>query len=152
MKRLNNKGFTLVELIATIVLLALVMGIGSYSITKIIENSKKKDYNLLIENINNAIEDYYIECKYDNGDDSTIECPGLSGGYYSVSLNTLVKYGFLTGNEKNASDEYTLINPIIKEEEKKNISDCIIKYKYENGKMVVQSGGQNTHGSCPSSY
>ena len=59
----NTKGFTLVELIATIVLLSLVMGIGAFSITQIIKSAKEKDYKLLIENINNAAELYYQECK-----------------------------------------------------------------------------------------
>ena len=42
----NNLGFTLVELIATIVILALVMGISTYSISAIINNAKEKNYEL----------------------------------------------------------------------------------------------------------
>lgn len=145
MKRIDNKGFTLVELIATIVLLALVMGIGSYSITKVIENSKKKDYELLIENINNAAEDYYIECEYGGTASSSLVCDN-SSGYYSVSLGLLVKYGFLTGNAKDSSDEYTLVNP----NDDKNIAGCAIKINYNSGKVLVEAS--NPTGSCPTSY
>ena len=44
MGRMNRKGFTLVELIATSVLLSLMMGIGAYSITNVIKSSKEKDF------------------------------------------------------------------------------------------------------------
>ena len=51
MRRLDSKGFTLIELIATLVVLTLVMGLGAYSITGIIKSSKEKDYELLIKEI-----------------------------------------------------------------------------------------------------
>ena len=44
MKKLDNKGFTLVELIATIIVLSIVLGIGAYSMIGLIENSREKDY------------------------------------------------------------------------------------------------------------
>lgn len=139
MKRLDNKGFTLVELIAVIVLLALIMGIGSVSITAVLNNSKKKDYELLVGNIKDASENFYIECKYNGG---ISECSQLSSG---ISLGTLVKYGFLTGNEKDGNT-YTLINPI----DKKNIFNCTIKIEYNNGDVIVSA--KNPTDSCPTSY
>lgn len=68
--KVNNKGFTLIELIATIVILALVMTIGSFSITAIIKNSKEKEYSLLLKEINNAVEIYYQECRYADSDNA----------------------------------------------------------------------------------
>ncbi len=41
MKRLNKKGFTLVELLAVIVILALIMAIAIYSISGILQNSRE---------------------------------------------------------------------------------------------------------------
>lgn len=142
MKNMNNKGFTLVELIATVVLLVLVMGIGAYSITAIIEKSKEKDYNLLIENIKNASEDYYIECQYGDVDLDIIDCDG------SIKLGDLVNYGYLTGNGKDSDDKYTLVNP----NNKNSIVDCTIEINYDDGKVIVTSLGQNETNSCPSSY
>ena len=41
---MNKKGFTLVELLATLIVLALVMSLGTYSISSIIENSKENTH------------------------------------------------------------------------------------------------------------
>ena len=64
MKKLNRKGFTLIELIAVIVLLSIVSVIGSYTVSSIITNSENKNYELLIKNIFTGVESYYQECKY----------------------------------------------------------------------------------------
>ena len=87
----NNKGFTLVELIAAIVLLSLVVGITSYSIIGIINRNKEENYNLLIKNINSAAETYYQECRYSNND--MINCNKIENDEYMVSLGDLVNYG-----------------------------------------------------------
>lgn len=135
MKKIDNKGFTLVELIATIVLLSLVMGIGAFAITKIINNAKEKDYQLLIENINNAVELYYQECKFV---DDNCQTP--------ITLGFLVNNGYLKGNSKitegTDKDKMTIVNP----NNDKNISDCWIKYEYKNGKIVISA---ITSENCP---
>ena len=51
MKRLNKKGFTLVELLAVIVILALIMAIAIYSISGILQSSREnifKDNGLVV--------------------------------------------------------------------------------------------------------
>ena len=51
MKRLNKKGFTLVELLAVIVILALIMAIAIYSISGVLQNSREgifKDTALIV--------------------------------------------------------------------------------------------------------
>lgn len=145
MRNINNKGFTLIELIATLVLLVLVMGIGVFSITKIIENSKNKDYELLIKNIKDASEVYYHECKYGSVDSNIINgCDDLD----NVELGTLVKYGYLTGNSKINDGKYTLVNP----NDGKSIIDCIIKINYDNDNGKINVSAINQTGSCPTSY
>lgn len=143
MRDINNKGFTLVELIATIVILALVMGIGAYSVTSIINKSKDKDYDLLIENINNAAESYYIECKFANND--SCEPP------ITITLQTLVDSGFLKGNstfkEGDNKDKFTIVNPSKNDD---NISDCKISITYNDGKIEVVA--VNPKESCPTNY
>ena len=48
---MNNKGFTLVELLGTIVILAIIVGISSYSIITVLNNTKKKNYQFLVDKI-----------------------------------------------------------------------------------------------------
>ena len=43
-KRLNNKGFTLVELLAVIVVLAIVMGIAAVAITNVLDSTRKNAF------------------------------------------------------------------------------------------------------------
>ena len=135
MKRMNNNGFTLVELLATLVILAIIMGIGGFTITNVIENSKKKDYDLLIENIKSSVELYYQECTYVNDD-----CNG------QITLGYLVTNGYLKGNSKDSEGRQTLVNP----NDGEPISECVISYEYINGEMVIKA--ENPTGSCPKSY
>lgn len=166
MKKINNKGFTLVELIATIVILSIIMGIGTYSITKIIKDSKEKDYELLIKEIVDATEIYYQECRFSRND--KITCPGLDGdGYYSfldkdnnnmknddektLTLGTLVDYGYLKGNgtvKVDDNEKFVVVNPKTNE----NISICAIKYRYNTNTKKIEIYKADSNGDCPSSY
>lgn len=51
---MNNKGFTLVEILATIVLIALLLGLGIPGVMKISENMKKRAYNTKVDLIEQA--------------------------------------------------------------------------------------------------
>lgn len=147
---MNRKGFTLIELLATIILLALVVGISSYAITTLIQNSKNRNYELLISNIKDASELYYQECRY--GDVSGIDCTKETDNSYKVSLGELVSYGYLKGNDTVKSEnttingKYTIVNP----KDNKNISACVIKILYSNGSVTVSA--VTTTGSCPTEY
>ena len=145
MRRLNKKGFTLVELIATIALLALIMGLGGYAITGVINNSKEKNYELLKKEIKNSVELSYQECL---DPPSGIICPekDIVSEYYNVKLIDLVTRGYLKGNAKADDGTFILTNP----KDGNNIGDCQIRYKYKNGKVVVEA--VNPTGSCPIDY
>ena len=137
MEKLNKKGFTLVELIATIVVLALVVSISAYAITNIINSAKEKNYELLIKNIIDASETYYQECKYSNN--SGITCDD------TVTLQDLVNYGYLKGNGTK-DDKMEIVNP----KNNIDIGECSIAVKYENGKLTIESMSNNN--SCPNDY
>ena len=135
---MNRKGFTLIELLVVLVLLAIVMGIGSYAITNIIKNSKERNYELLITHIKEASELYYQECKFANT--GAIECD------YTPTLGKLVQYGFLKGNAKQGGKlgDYTIVDP----RDNTDISDCEIEISYDSGKIIVK--GNTADEKCPS--
>ncbi len=137
---MNSKGFTLVELLATIVLLALIMGITTYSIASIIQNSKNKNYELLVNNVKTASELYYQECKY--GDASAISC-NIANNKIITKLATLVEYGYLKGNSTNDDKHYTIVNP----KNNENIGECYIEIAFVNGRIQVVSTTDNEN--CP---
>ena len=122
----NEKGFTLVELLATVVLLAIILTLGTYSITTIIKNTKEKNYNLLVKNIESAVLLYYEECKYAASDD--IVCSEDN----TVSLGDLVKYGYLKGNGKK-NDQYSIVNP----KDNTDISSCRIGFSMSGSDLSL---------------
>ena len=122
----DRNGFTLVELLAVIILLSIIMGIGTVSVTSIINNAKEKDYQKLVGEIGNALEVYYQECKFMNNN-----CDSDN----TITLRFLVENGYLKGNATGNGGNMTLVNPMKRDKidgDKGIISDCQIKYDFEN--------------------
>lgn len=63
MKKLNKKGFTLVELLVVIVILVIIMSIAIPSITSSLDRSKEKQRKAKIELIESAGEIYFDKYK-----------------------------------------------------------------------------------------
>lgn len=95
MKRLNKKGFTLVELLVVLVILVVIMSIAIPSITSSLERSKEKQRDATIKLIVSAGE-LYMD-RYKNTFDFE-----LNNG---VKVATLISKGFLT--EEEAKDPFT---------------------------------------------
>ena len=68
---MNNKGFTLVELIATIALLAIISIISFVSINAVIDSSKINEWNALVNSIKSATKEYVSDNRYNNDFDIT---------------------------------------------------------------------------------
>ena len=135
---MNNKGFTLIELIVTIVLLAVMLSIGAFSVISLVNNSKQRNYGTLIKSIKAGVESYAIECTYAKNSDITC------ASNRRITLGKLVEYGFLSGNEKDTDKKYTIINP----KDNKSIANCNVQYDIDaNGKVTVKA--ITTTGSCP---
>ena len=120
---MNRKGFTLVELLATLVILGLIVSIGSVAITKTIKNSREKNYNILIENIKSAVSVYYQECEFAPSDN--IDCTN------PVKISTLIDGGFISPNYDNGSYKY-VIDPRDDGKNETEISRlCNVRYYYD---------------------
>ena len=63
---MNNKGFTLIELIVTIALLAIILTISFVSITAVINSNKEEQCNNLVNSIKSASEEYVSDNRYNS--------------------------------------------------------------------------------------
>ena len=80
----SNKGYTLVEILAVVIILGILSLIGVISYTRYISSSKKQAYNTLAKSAYQAAEEYYMN-------DNLID---------EVTLNELVELQYL----ENATD------------------------------------------------
>ena len=93
MKRLNKKGFTLVELLAVIVILALLMVVATRSIGAVLTNSKKSamdtEFKKLVTSANT-----YLQTKSLLASPDTSSMPGFQcdGGTYICGQDADYKY------------------------------------------------------------
>lgn len=67
MKKLNKKGFTMIELLAVLVILVVIMAIAIPSVTSSIERSKQKEYDQKVKLIESEAELYIDRHSYTIG-------------------------------------------------------------------------------------
>lgn len=122
---MDNKGFTLVEMLATVVILGIVMGIATYGVISAIDKSKEKSEKLFVSKLEDVIQSYigdnrmnwrtgtiignFIKCRRFNDDDSscisdddsrTANFYGINGdglNNSSFSLNVLANERYIQG-------------------------------------------------------
>ena len=85
--RLNKKGFTLVEILAAIVILGILMGLAIVAVSSILSNSKEGFYDNLEDQLILAAKSYY-------GDHRTL-LPQNIGQERQVTVETLIKNNYL---------------------------------------------------------
>ena len=94
---MNNKGFTLVELLAVLVILSLLITVAVPSVNKILLNINENMYCEKFTNIENAArlyaEDYYM-------DQSSIDEKVIEG---SIPLSILIEKSYLSKNEETCA-------------------------------------------------
>lgn len=132
---MNNKGFTLVETLAVLVILGIVLSIGGYSIVNYLSFSKEKSLNMFKENVKSGMINYYNECKYMSPTDNICKLNGISVIDYNNNNNNntltttvakLAEYGFLENQGKKEDDVLIVKNPITN----KVINDCKVSITY----------------------
>ena len=96
MKRINNKGFTLIELLGVIVIIAIILGVGTYGIVNLVNKSKEKGSLISETSIKKSASLYA-----DEADDSLWIDPG-SGNYkyYCITIEELINKGIIKKNAK----------------------------------------------------
>lgn len=119
MRKINNSGFTLVELLVVIVILVIIMSIAIPSVTSSLERSKEKQKNAKIYLIESAAEIYVDRHK------NTITNGSV------ITINNLIKEGLLTIEEAKDpfNEKRTLCGHVIYQNNKytfiENLSECI---------------------------
>lgn len=116
MKKLNNKGFTLVELLAVLVILIAIMSIAIPSISSSLERSKDKQNEAKIKILESAAELYVTDHK-----NKIIEyMVENSYDYCTIGIKTLKDGGYIDadaasdskGNDFTGCIKYTKNNSI----------------------------------------
>ena len=64
----NKKGFTLIELMAVIIILAIILAIVVPKVFKSIDESKKRACNVQMNNITDAAATYFTKYRYNDAD------------------------------------------------------------------------------------
>lgn len=100
----NNHGFTLVELLAIIVILGIIMALAAPSMTKQISEKEKTDQTILDEKIHNASKLYAAKYYSDKIVDKP-NCNYTTNEYdIKFSLNDLEQDGLINLKDKCASE------------------------------------------------
>lgn len=92
---MSKKGFTLVELLAVIVILAIIMAIAIPAVQNTISSSKDKLYNLVVKQIEDAAKQYMLKSS------ASTEIPTGPAVIGLVHLSDLIDGGFLEGTVQN---------------------------------------------------
>ncbi len=89
---MNKKGFTIVELLVTITLLAIISTIATISITSFINKNKENNYEILKNTILQASKEYVTDNRYGSVE-SSITAQYLLDNHYITSGFTDPKTG-----------------------------------------------------------
>jgi len=121
---MNKKGFTLVELIALILVLSIILTVTFISLTDSIENTKESEYKNFISNLELAAETYAnLPGVYKDIDEKL-----KKGNTVQILITDLINAGVI--------DEIP-INPKTNEE----FNDYIIVEKNSNNELIFEVSG-----------
>lgn len=143
---MNNKGFTLVELLATIILIGLLIGIGVPGISRISKNMKEKSLNTKTD----LLEQHAVLWGQDNKallqTDNDCEIDNDKYNCKKLSIYNLIEEGYLDSESYN---EVIYTNPV----NDKNLAnkdicvECNI-HIYKKNNRVYAYFGDKSCSSC----
>lgn len=89
---MNKKAFTLIELLATIIILGIILSIVAINVSDYINDAKEKSYNTLIKSIETSTELYVAD---HSGEFPELEVPGST---FDIQISDLVDNEYLTAD------------------------------------------------------
>ena len=173
--KLNNKGFTLVEVLAVVTILTILGGVAITNILSSINTSKDASYKIMINDIVTASKTLYEEVnfgipikEYTTEGNQETDITISTDNTITTNIQTLVSNGYLNGtdrcnqkiknNEENIETEKKCIisdeensntKVVINPKTKKDIGSCKITIKKEeNGTYTVTTTSPDS--KCPS--
>ena len=144
---MNKKGFTLVELIGVIVILAILSILATKTYGNIIDKVAKKQLNEKILTIEKAAMSYGQDNKNLLTDSCTIDGKTYSN-CKTVTVSDLISNNRIDSDEKDSSGNTTLINNVTKNDMK---NDKVFIYRKNNRVYATMdcSNFVSNNGVCP---
>ena len=104
--KLNRKGYTLIELLAVILIIGLVLGFSTYGIINAFNTSKNKSLNISINSIKEAAETYATE----KNDDSSywLDITDKDNKYFCTTIEELMNKGLLDKKANIKSKDFDI--------------------------------------------
>ena len=104
--KLNRKGYTLIELLAVILIIGLILGFSTYGIINAFNNSKNKSLTISINSIKEAAETYATE----KNDDSSywLDITDKENKYFCITIEELMNKGLLDKKANIKSKDFDI--------------------------------------------
>lgn len=94
---MGKRGFTLVEMLAAIILLAILMGFATVSYSKALKRGREKSFDIAVNSFSDAVISAYTDCSANLSDNSFCTNHSLPnvGSTDTIYLSELVRYQYI---------------------------------------------------------
>ena len=129
MKKMNYKGFSLIEILATIAIIGILAGLSIMGYSRIVSNSRMKAYEVMAASVQTAMDNYTLD--HPNVKEMTFE-ELVEAGYLSNPIDPSSKDQYCRGKIKITENADATLNYQTEGLEKNEykVSMCCIDYNY----------------------